>query len=466
LTGVMVAMVPFDFQVHDTYFLVAHFHYVLVGGMVFPLFATFYYWAPMLSRRPLSERLGRWSFGLMFTGFNVAFFPMHITGLAGMPRRVWTYQGGLGWDTLNLVSTLGAFILAAGVLVFLIDLARNFRPSSKPAGNVWGAGTLEWLESDVYSTRSIPHVTSRDPLWDQPGLAEEVAAGAHYLPDAPTGGRETVVTSAVEARPQYVLQMPGNGWPQVLAAVFTAACFLLLTVKLVAISLACAVLAIVFIVVWLWPLDPGPAKGHVEIGAGIRLPTYMTGPQSHGWWAMVVLMLVAGSLYLSYVFSYLYLWTVSPDVWPSRGVPALPPLQSPLLSAALCVVAVLAFAAADRWLPSPGTRAIVPAMLAVLVGCAALSAAVAVEIVAHWQSGLEPGATAYGAMVYLAGVLAAQVVAAVVLMGLFIVARLVAGRTDRERRNSFDHTALLAYYAAAQTLLGLVLVHGFPRLVG
>ena len=181
---------------------------------------------------------------------------------------------------------------------------------------------------------------------------------------------------------------------------------------------------------------------------------------------MVVLMLVAGSLYLAYVFSYLYLWTVSPEVWPSRGVPALPPLEWPMLSAALSVVAVIAFAAADRWLPPAGKRTIIPAVLGLLVGCAALAAAVALEIVAHWQSGLRPVATAYAAMVYLAGVLSAQVVVAVVFMGLFTIARLVAGRTDRERRNSFDHTALLGYYAAAQTLLGLVLVHGFPRLVG
>jgi cytochrome c oxidase subunit I+III len=181
---------------------------------------------------------------------------------------------------------------------------------------------------------------------------------------------------------------------------------------------------------------------------------------------MVVLRLLAGSLSLAYLFSSLALWTVTPDVWPSRGAPALPSLEWPLLSAALSVIAVLGFAAADRWLPSAGTRAIVPATLGVLVGCTALAAAVAVEIAAHWQSGLGPEATAYGAMVYLAGLLAAQVVAAVVFMGLFTVARLVAGRTDRARRNSFDHTALLAYYAAAQTLLGLVLVHGFPRLVG
>jgi cytochrome c oxidase subunit I+III len=94
---------------------------------------------------------------------------MHIIGLVGMPRRVWTYPGGLGWDTLNLVSTVGAFILAAGVLAILIDLACNFRPSSNPVGNLWGAGTLEWLRGEVYSMRSIPHVTSRDPLWGPAG---------------------------------------------------------------------------------------------------------------------------------------------------------------------------------------------------------------------------------------------------------------------------------------------------------
>src|SRR5919112_630623 len=159
LTGVMVAMVPFDWQAHDTYFVVAHFHYVLVGGMVFPLFATFYYWAPMVSRNRLSERLGRWAFWLMFLGFNVAFFPMHITGLIGMPRRVYTYPVGMGWDALNMVSTIGAFMIAAGVAIFLVDLARNFRfASEENAGNVWNAGTLEWLPNGNYATRSIRSV--------------------------------------------------------------------------------------------------------------------------------------------------------------------------------------------------------------------------------------------------------------------------------------------------------------------
>ncbi|CAI08700.1 Cytochrome c oxidase, subunit I [Aromatoleum aromaticum EbN1] len=167
LTGVMVAVIPFDWQAHDSYFIVAHLHYVLVGGMVFPLFAAFYYWMPYTSRQALSERLGRWVFGLMFVGFNITFFPMHFTGLAGMPRRVYTYAAGYGWESLNFVSTVGAFMIAAGVLIFIIDVARRFRMSAEDnAGNVWQAGTLEWLPNGNYSNRSIPVVTSREPLWD------------------------------------------------------------------------------------------------------------------------------------------------------------------------------------------------------------------------------------------------------------------------------------------------------------
>src|SRR5690606_3197352 len=122
-----------------------------------------YYWAPMVSKKMLSERLGRWAFWLMFIGFNVTFFPMHITGLAGMARRVWTYPSNLGWDILNKNSTAGSFVIAAGVAVFIVDLIRNFRFGNSELQNPWGAGTLEFLPNDVYSTRSIPHVTSREP---------------------------------------------------------------------------------------------------------------------------------------------------------------------------------------------------------------------------------------------------------------------------------------------------------------
>ncbi|MBG0792885.1 cytochrome c oxidase subunit I [Methylocystis sp. H62] len=465
LTGVMVAVAPFDFQVHDTYFVVAHFHYVLVGGMVFPLFATYYYWTPMVSRNMLSEKRGRWVFWLMFAGFNIAFFPMHATGLLGMPRRVWTYSNAMGWDTLNMVSTVGAFIIAAGVLVFVIDLFLRFRPGEQGPENPWRAGTLEWLPTDVYSTRSIPHVTSREPLWDQPNLAADVEAGAYYLPNAPTGGRETIVTSPIEGEPQYVIRMVGPSWSHFFAAVFTAAFFLLLTIKVVIPALVCAALALLSCFVWVWELDRGPGKEPVDIGGGFKLPTYVSGPISHSWWAMVVLMLVAASLYLTYVFSYLYLWTVSPQVWPPTGSPAPPPLEWAAASAALLIVSVAAFAAADRLLPAPRSINIWTPIF-MLLGAGCLVAGVAVEISGHWLTGLNATKTSYAAMVYMESVLTGQLAFAVAIMTFYALARYFTGKLDSERRLTFENVALLTYYTAGQGLFGLLLVHGFPRVSG
>lgn len=465
LTGVMVAVVPFDWQVHDTYFVVAHFHYVLVGGMVFPLFATFYYWAPMVSKRMLSERLGRWVFWLMFVGFNVAFLPMHLTGLLGMPRRVWTYSSDMGWDLLNSISTAGAFIFAAGVLLFVIDLFMRFRPGEGGVTNPWRAGTLEWLPSDVYCTRSIPHVTGREPLWDQPNLAKQVEAGGHYLPNAPTGGRETIVTSPIDAQPQYVIQMPGPSWSHVVAAAFTAAFFLLLTVKLVIPALICGVIAVLSCCVWTWELDPGPGKGPVDIGSGIKLPAYMSGSSSHSWWAMVVLMLVAGSLYVSYLFSYLYLWTVSPEVWAPIGGPALPGLGWPAASASLFLLSIGFYAAADRFLPGPGTSSL-PVPLLMVLGAVCVMAAVGIEVAGHLGTGLLPSQSSYAAMVYLASFLTGQIVFAAFVIMLYTLVRYITGKLDRERRVTFDNLKLLVYYGAVQGIVGIALVHGFPRLVG
>jgi cytochrome c oxidase subunit I+III len=390
---------------------------------------------------------------------------MHLTGLLGMPRRVWTYPDALGWGTLNMISTVGAYILAAGVLVFIVDLVRNFRAGERGPENPWGAGTLEWLPGDVYSTRSIPLVTSLEPLWDRPSLAEEVRGGHHFLPNAPTGGRETIVTSPVEGQPEYIIQMPGAGWPPLIAAVFTAAFFLLLTIKVVTPAIVCGVLAIAAVLYWTWHLDPGPGKGTVAIGAGIELPTYMAGPVSHSWWAMGVLVIVAASLYLAYVFSYLFLWLVSPEVWAPRGSPALPRPGWPFATAGLVLVGSAAMALGRRMLPEPGGRSrFLPAIQAVAAVC--LAAAVGIEIVGHWQTGLRPTQNAYGAMVYMGSVLNGQLAFTLVIMIGFAAARYLAGKLDRERRVSYETGAILYYYAALQLVIGLVLVHGLPRAVG
>jgi len=462
LTGVMVAAVPFDWQAHDTYFIVAHLHYVLFGGMVFPLFAAFYYWVPYVSKKALSERVGRWVFGLMFIGFNVTFFPMHITGLAGMPRRVYTYPEGLGWESLNMVSTVGAFMIAAAVLLFMIDFARRFRMASEEnAGNIWNAGTLEWLPNGNYSNRSVPIVTSREPLWDQPNLAKDVEDGHYYLPGAPTGARETIVTSPIDAKPQFLLQMPYYAWSPFIAAVFTAAFFLLLTVKLVVLSAVCGVIAVCAVVRWLWDLDPGASHPPVDIGGGIRLPVYATGPVSQSWWAMVILILVAGSIYACATFSYLYLWTVSPEIWPAAD--QMPALRHALIAAVLLASSSAAVVHASRALKR---NALVRTGLA-------LAAAIVLAAIAFVQdgrglslSGLSPTESAYGAVVYLLYSLEGFYVTVVIAMAAYTIARALAGRLNAVRRVTFDNMMLFWHYTVAQSVAGLVLVHTFPRLVG
>lgn len=460
LTGVMVAMVPFDWQVHDTHFIVAHLHYVLIGGMVFPLAAAIYYWTPAFSRRALSEMLGKTAFWLMFIGVNVTFFPMHLSGLRGMVRRVVVYPEGHGLDLLNLVSTAGAFMMAAGVAVIAIDLVRNFRPSmSDTAGNIWQAGTLEWTGQSTYSTRSIPIVTSREPFWDDPDLAKNIEDGRYYLPNAATGSRETIVTAPLDATPQYVLRLPGPGWTPLLAAVCTAAFFMLLTVKLVTVAVACGVGAIVFILIWMREADPAPA-GEVDIGGGIHLPTYVSGPPSHSWWAMVVLLLVAGSLYLSYAFSYLYVWTVSPALFADRS--AAPTLIWPVLSAVLLIASSSGLIASGRMLRgerSSGFIVLLAASLLLLIGASAS------EAYGEWSAGRRPWHNAHDALVYAHSLLQLQIVAAVTIMAGFAAARWVTGQLTSERRVVFDNLSLLWHFAAAEGLLGLVLLHAFPRVL-
>ncbi|HEX6985978.1 MAG TPA: cytochrome c oxidase subunit I, partial [Planctomycetaceae bacterium] len=180
LTGVMVALVPFDFQAHDSYFVVSHLHYVLVGGTIFPIVGAFYYFFPIVTDKKLDDRLGKIAFWLMQAGFHVTFFPMHLTGLLGMPRRVFTYPAGMGYDGLNLLSSVGAFVLAAGFLVFLWDVVRPKGKQPLSERNPWGAGTLEWLAEipgKPWGVRSIPEIDSRYPLWEQPNFMRDVDEG-------------------------------------------------------------------------------------------------------------------------------------------------------------------------------------------------------------------------------------------------------------------------------------------------
>ena len=169
ISGVMLAIVPVNWQVHDTYFVVAHLHYVLFGGSVFGIFAGLYYWYPKMFGRKMSEPLGVWHFWLHTLGFNLTFFGMHIVGILGMPRRIYTYASGQGWDVLNLISTIGAFLIALSVLLFIINWFANLRGGEVAGDNPWGGATLEWATSSPpppHNFDKIPVVHGLNPLWD------------------------------------------------------------------------------------------------------------------------------------------------------------------------------------------------------------------------------------------------------------------------------------------------------------
>jgi len=170
LSGVSLAVVPFDWQITDTYYVVAHIHYVFFGGSVLGIFAAVYYWFPKMTGRMLSEKLGLWNFWLVFIGLNLTFFPMHMLGLLGMPRRQWTYHEGLGWNLYNFVASIGSFTIALGVLFFIVNLVLSFRKGARAGADPWDAWTLEWATSSPppeYNFIKTPVVRSRRPLWDQ-----------------------------------------------------------------------------------------------------------------------------------------------------------------------------------------------------------------------------------------------------------------------------------------------------------
>jgi cytochrome c oxidase subunit 1 len=214
MTGVMIASVPFDLQVHDTYFIVAHFHYVILGGVVFPLFGACYLYFPKITGRLMSETLGRWHFWLFFVGVNVTFFPMHLLGLDGMPRRVYTYLPEMGWGTLNLIASAGAVPIVASVAVFIVNVARSAVVGVVAGANPWNAPGLEWATSSpppAWNFHPLPVVTGRFPLWEA-GDELPVATGLA------TDRREVLVTTALDAVPDNRHEHPGEShWPLVMA---------------------------------------------------------------------------------------------------------------------------------------------------------------------------------------------------------------------------------------------------------
>jgi cytochrome c oxidase subunit I+III len=221
MTGLMLASMSIDAQVHDTYFVVAHLHYVLIGGAVFPLFGAVYFWFPKITGRMLSERAGKWNFWLFFIGFNLTFFPMHFLGLDGMTRRIYTYSASTGWQDLNLLATLGSLMIASSVLVFFINVALSLRRGMPATDNPWEAATLEWGTSSPpppYNFARLPVVEGREPLWHSPDPWRVVGL--------PVSVPATLVTRLHDAEPDHVSVFPTpTPWP-LLAALAVSGMFI------------------------------------------------------------------------------------------------------------------------------------------------------------------------------------------------------------------------------------------------
>ncbi|HZY61858.1 MAG TPA: cytochrome c oxidase subunit I [Edaphobacter sp.] len=255
MTGMFVAAVPVDLQVHDTYFVVAHFHYVLIGGAVFPLFGAFAYWFPKITGRMMSEKLGMWSFWLFFIGFNITFFPMHIAGLRGMPRRVYTYGPGMGLTVLNQIESCGYILLFVSVVLFLLNIWVSLKRGEQASANPWGAGTLEWATTSPppsYNFLNLPTVNGREALWDA-APNQPVVTGLHE------DTREFLTTRTIDAEPEGLDEFPAPTiWP-FLAAVATTVMFIGSIFRPVAVSIGAVPIAITLIA-WFWPTRQESAR--------------------------------------------------------------------------------------------------------------------------------------------------------------------------------------------------------------
>jgi cytochrome c oxidase subunit I+III len=397
----------------------------------------------------------------MLVGFNVTFLPMHVTGLRGMVRRVYTYPAGLGFDTLNLISSIGAFVLGAGILVVLWDVIRPKRKEPYSERDPWSAGTLEWLAempSPPWGVRSIPEIDSRYPLWDQPNFVRDVDEGRFYLPDAEEGRRETIVTTAIDAEPVQCLRLGGNTFIPLFAALFIGGIFIFSTFHWWWLSLASTGLAILTIVKWLWTgtaeIPEKPAK---EVGLGLTLPIYVSGPSSVGWWGMFITMLGDITAFISIVFGYFFYWTARPDFLPpdAAGPGVLWPAVALVLLLGAWLLTLLSRGSNRRDSGALFAGAVITATVLAGGGAMALLAG-------PWVTGLAPDQHAYAAIVWALVIWTAAHVVVGMIMHAYCLGRRWAGRMTAQHDQDIVNVTLYWHFVAITAAITVAVIAGFP----
>jgi cytochrome c oxidase subunit I len=465
ITGVMVSVVPFDLQVHDSYFVVAHFHYVLIGGVVFPLFAGLYYWLPKITGRRMSERLGKWNFWMMFVFFNVAFFPMHVSGLLGMPRRVYTYEAGLGWELPNLISTIGAFGFAAGVMLFVLNALRSRKHGIPVGDDPWNGDTLEWSESSPPREAQfplIPVVSSRNPLWDggfRGGLAP-FATLMRSVDAAPTRWRGSVCVTMRDARPIAIAHFPrASIWPFAMSVAFVLI-FAGALVNSGWLALAGVMGTLVSLGGWFWPMNSQRLALEETRGASERgeLPLAVHGPISNGWWGTIVMVLVYAIALVTLFASYLYL---APR-WNKLDVPdLLSGIMASVVFGSCAATAVLNWWGART--DKPAEESVRRFALTVSTLLDAMAAGLICLLFAYHRVGLTAGEHAQRSLLYLFLVFSLLVV--LTHMAIAGTAALWAWRAPEDELGlaPAKNGALMGYFAAASWLVTGAIFYVLPR---
>jgi cytochrome c oxidase subunit 1/cytochrome c oxidase subunit I+III len=391
--------------------------------------------------------------------------PMHLSGLLGMPRRIFTYPGDIGWDWLNLISTCGAFVIAAGFAVFAWDLLRPKGEDERTPRNPWKAGTLEWSH-DVpvdpgWGVRSVPYITSRYPLWDQPGIVERMDAGRYYLADAPEGLRETMVTTVLDAKPVQVLRVGGPTWITHLAAVATGGAFIFPTFHMYPPAIVCAALAGAFVIYWLWTSTARvPDKPEKDVGLGLTLPTYASGPTSVGWWAMWITMLADATAFASLIFGFAYYWTAN-AAFPPPDAEHANPVWLGLGTALL----------AGSWAATLAARKInrqgrVGAARAGLAAAAVFAiAGMGAMLAAAWAAGLDPTAHVYPAIVWGILVWTAVHIGAGAVMQLYCLAGSLFGKMTSRYDADLQNVSLYWHFMVLTVLVAAATIGPVPRML-
>jgi cytochrome c oxidase subunit I+III len=462
LTGVMLAMVPFDWQAHDTYFVVAHFHYVTGGSVAFPLLASFYYWLPLLTGRTAVYRLSVPAFWLIFVGFNLTFFLMHLTGLLGMPRRIYTYPGHEGWIWLNLLSSVGGFIMTIGFGLVLIDVLAQLRYGRRIRRDPWGASTLEWamiIPPAPYAFSSIPHIDTRADRIAPGELALSLARGRGYLGFARYGWQETLGVHITSGAPEQLIVLPRSSYLPLCTALATGFAVLAMLFKLYFLALASAIVVCGFFVIAGQTAGLPRDYGALAVGRGLSLPPHTEVAGAPSWWALVFTLVADATLFSSLLFGTFYLWIGAPN-WPPTIL-----YQPSLLLAFVCAAALIIAAFAGRLSLKAAAKGHAPqgwiAVAAVgLIITVAMTVALIGGIIPHPpEHALGATAAALLGYVTLHGIIGLLFI----LSNLF---RVAAGFVSPRRLGDLRLTRLWLDYTAISGFVAVGLVLSLPTLIG